>query len=109
VGTIKLTSGGVATSGPARRRFGPNGMHHHLIDPTTGESAEHGPLAVTVVASDPIDADAHATALAVSANVDEYMSARPALGALVVDGLDLPRHLGAIDFLIRPVSFEVTL
>ncbi len=107
LGTIRLPAGGVATSGPARRRFGPAGSLHHLIDPATGGSAERGPLAVTVVADDPADADAHATALAVAPNADEYLQARPGLGALVVDGLDPPRSLGAIDFLPRPVSFEV--
>ncbi len=109
LGTIRLPAGGVATSGPARRRFGPGGALHHLIDPATGEPADSGPLAVTVVARDPADADAHATALAVSATADDYIGARPGLGALVVGGLDPPLALGAIDFLPRPVSFEVTL
>ncbi len=109
LGTIRLAAGGVATSGPARRRFGPEGTLHHLIDPTTGRSADGGPLAVTAVARDPVDADAHATALAVSEDVDEYVSARPDLGAIVVTGLEPTQALGAIDFLPRPVSFEVTL
>ncbi len=109
LGTIRLAGGGVATSGPARRRFGPAGARHHLIDPATGESADAGPLAVTVVASDPAAADANATALAVSADAETYVRARPGLGALVVFGLDPPRTFGAIDFLPRPVSFEVTL
>ena len=109
VGTIRLPAGGVATSGPARRRFGPGGELHHLIDPATGAPADAGPLAVTAVARDPVDADAHATALAVSASADDYVGARPGLGALVVAGLDPPLVLGAIDFSPRPVSFEVTL
>lgn len=109
LGTVRLTGGGIATSGPARRRFGPAGAHHHLIDPATGESAERGPLTVTVIARDPSDADAHATALAVSPDADEYVSARPGLGALVVGGLEPPRVFGVVDFMPRPVSFEVTL
>jgi thiamine biosynthesis lipoprotein len=60
LGTIRLAAGGVATSGPARRRFGLAGAHH-LIDPASGGPAEHGPLSVTVVARRPVDADAHAT------------------------------------------------
>ena len=109
LGTIRLAAGGVATSGPARRRFGPAGALHHLIDPATGASADHGPLAVTVVAADPVDADAHATALAISTDADDYLRARPGLGALVVAGLDPPRSLGALDFLPRPLSFEVNV
>ena len=109
LGTVRLTSGGIATSGPARRRFGPAGAHHHIIDPATGESAERGPLTVTVIAQDPSEADAHATALAISDDADEYMRTRPALGALVVGGLEPPRVLGVVDFMPRPVSFEVTL
>ena len=109
LGTILLEAGGVATSGPARRRFGPAGALHHLIDPATGVSAEEGPLAVTVVARDPADADAHATALAVATDAEEYLRARPGLGALVVAGLGPPQVLGAIDFLPRPTVFEVTL
>lgn len=109
LGAIHLTAGGVATSGPARRRFGPSGVCHHLIDPATGASSDHGPLAVTVVAESAIDADAHATALAVSMDADHYLSARPGLGALLVEGLEPPRTLGAIDFLPHPVSFEVHL
>jgi thiamine biosynthesis lipoprotein len=109
LGTIALTAGGVATSGPARRRFGPDGTHHHLIDPDTGESSQLGPLAVTVVAPDPGTADAHATALAVSPDAGAYASAHPGLGALVVTGPGPPQLFGAIDFRPSPVSFEVTL
>ena len=107
LGTVRLSSGGIATSGPARRRFGPAGAHHHIIDPATGESAERGPLTVTVIAQDPSEADAHATALAISDDADEYVSARPGLGALVVGGLEPPRVLGVVDFVPRPISFEV--
>ncbi len=109
LGTIRLAAGAVATSGPARRRFGPEDALHHLIDPVTGEPADGGPLAVTVVARDPADADAHATALAVTEDAGAYLTARRGLGAIVVTGLEPTRALGAIDFLPRPVSFEVTL
>ena len=109
LGTIRLSVGGIATSGPTRRRFGPGRSLHHLLDPETGAPAERGPLAVTVVAHDSAAADAHATALAVSEDADEYMGARPALGAVVVRGPELPQTIGAIDFVSRPVSFEVTL
>ncbi len=109
LGTIRLQAGGVATSGPSHRRFGPDGSLHHLLDPETGAPADGGPLAVTVVARDPADADAHATALAVSEDAAGYVSERPGLGALVVRGVGPPRTTGAIDFVPRPVSFEVIL
>jgi thiamine biosynthesis lipoprotein len=64
--TLAISSGGVATSGRDRRRFGPGGRLHHLIDPETGLPAIRGPLAVTVVADDPGDAEAFATAFAIS-------------------------------------------
>ena len=46
--TLLVVGGGVATSGRDRRRFGPGGALHHLIDPSTGAPARGGPLAVTV-------------------------------------------------------------
>ena len=64
-GTLELTGGGVATSGRDTRRFGPAARLHHLIDPATGVPAAAGPLAVTVVAANATEAEAHATALAV--------------------------------------------
>ena len=65
--TLALESGGVATSGRDCRRFGPGRSAHHLIDPATGAPARGGPLAVTVVGPDAAWAEAHATALAVTA------------------------------------------
>jgi FAD:protein FMN transferase len=86
IATLRLAGGGVATSGPARRRFGPGGSLHHLLDPATCEPALHGPLAVTVVAADPAAADAHATALAITPvdGAAAYVAARPELAALLV-------------------------
>ena len=87
LGTLLLDSGGIATSGRNARRFGPAGSLHHLIDPATGLPAFAGPLAVTVVAADPAEAEGHATALAIS-NLTEaraQLARRPDLGALFVD------------------------
>jgi thiamine biosynthesis lipoprotein len=86
VGTLELRSGGVASSGRNRRRFGPECRQHHLIDPTTGAPAVVGPLAVTVVATSATEAEVHATALAVT-DVDDahgYLSARPDVAALLI-------------------------
>ena len=70
IGVLLLNSGGVATSGRDVRRFGPGRSLHHLIDPATGNPAAPGPLAVTVVAPDGAEAEAHATALAISTAAD---------------------------------------
>ena len=84
VGTMALSDRAVATSGRDVRRFGP-GLHH-LIDPSTGAVSQAGPLAVTVVAARPVEAEAHATALAICDPVDisGYLSDRPELAAMLV-------------------------
>jgi FAD:protein FMN transferase len=109
LGTIRLEAGGVATSGPSRRRFGPGNLLHHLIDPGTGEPAAGGPLAVTVTASDPAAADAHATALAVSGAEDAaaYVTRSRGLGAVVVDEAGEIAVLGDLDFILRRPAAEV--
>jgi FAD:protein FMN transferase len=94
--TLRLRSCGVATSGRDARRFGPDGGLHHLIDPATGTPAAAGPLAVTVVAGTAMEAEAHATALAV-ADIDEardYVRARPDIAALVIPEFDPPIAIG---------------
>ena len=81
---LLLSAGGVATSGRDRRRFGPGGSLHHLIDPATGEPALPGPLTVTVVAPDAAEAEAHATALAISGvqEAADHVAAHPRISAL---------------------------
>ena len=74
--TLQLNDGGVATSGRDRRRFGPGRSLHHLIDPETGTPAVRGPLAVTVVARDPSEAEALGTAFAISEPDDVRRLAR---------------------------------
>ena len=62
--TLELTSGGLATSGRDRRRWLRAGRElHHLIDPTTGTSAEGDLLRASVVAPDAIAAEVWAKAL----------------------------------------------
>lgn len=97
-GRLLLSGGGVATSGRAVRRFGPDRSLHHLIDPETGEPARAGPLAVTVVAPHAAEAEAHATALAVSNTDDirEHVAAHPRIGAFVVPHVGEPFALGAL-------------
>ena len=97
-GRLLLSGGGVATSGRDVRRFGPGRSLHHLIDPATGEPAKPGPLAVTVVAPHAAEAEAHATALAISseARIREHVAAHPRLGALVVPHAGEPFAVGAL-------------
>ncbi len=96
--TLAIDAGGVATSGRDRRRFGPNRSLHHLIDPATGAPALAGPLAVTVVAPDPAEAEAHATALAVSTPDEARAHLRrfPHLAALYVPEDGEPVAIGTL-------------
>ena len=93
---LSLGSGGIATSGRDRRRFGPSRSLHHLIDPQTGEPALAGPLTVTVVAPDAAEAEAHATTLAIAglAEAEAHVAARPHLSALYVPHTGSPVPLG---------------
>jgi FAD:protein FMN transferase len=95
--TLAVTGGGVATSGRDRRRFGPGRTLHHLIDPETGSPAERGPLAVTVVADDAGEAEALATAFAIS-ELEEVCRHAPARGvaALYVPDVGSPVPIGPL-------------
>ena len=97
--TLAVAGGGVATSGRDRRRFGPGRSLHHLIDPATGSPAERGPLAVTVVADDAAEAEALATAFAIS-ELEEVRSRARARGvaALWVPIAGTPVVIGALAF-----------
>jgi len=101
---LAIASGGVATSGRDRRRFGPGLAQHHLIDPQTGRPAGLGPLAATVAAAHPALAEAHATALAVTplADSEAYLAGRPGLAALLVPATGQPRVLGPLPLLPLP-------
>jgi thiamine biosynthesis lipoprotein len=59
LGTVRLHSGGIATSGTTRRRWQDGAAHaaHHIIDPRTGMPALTDLLAVTVVAPDAATAE----------------------------------------------------
>jgi FAD:protein FMN transferase len=93
---LALRGGGVATSGRDVRRFGPGRTLHHLIDPATGAPAKPGPLAVTVVAPDAAEAEAHATALAISPldEAEAHIAENPQLAALLVSHVGDPRVVG---------------
>ena len=94
--TLQLNGGGVATSGRDRRRFGPGRSLHHLIDPETGAPAVRGPLAVTVVARDPSEAEALGTAFAISELDDVRRLARErGVAALYVPAAGSPVEVGS--------------
>jgi thiamine biosynthesis lipoprotein len=98
LGTLELGQGGVSTSGRNTRRFGPGRALHHLIDPATGTPADAGPLAVTVVAGDPAEAEGYATALAIS-TADEarrLLAGRGDLSALYVPAGGPPLAFGPL-------------
>ena len=98
LGVLELHGAGVATSGRDRRRLGPAGDGHHLIDPATGRPAIPGPLAVTVVAQSALEAEPHATALAITPveQAAAYLAQRPQLGAIVVPHHGAPIVLGRV-------------
>jgi thiamine biosynthesis lipoprotein len=66
--TLRMRSGGVATSGIGRRLWrGPNGrLAHHLLDPATGAPAWTGLIAATAVAPTTLAAEALAKAALLS-------------------------------------------
>lgn len=64
VGEIQLSDGSVVTSGIYQRYFESEGkLYHHLLNPQTGLPIDNELMAVTVVSSDSVTADALATAI----------------------------------------------
>jgi FAD:protein FMN transferase len=62
--TLELIGSALATSGRDRRAWRRGGRQlHHLIDPSTGDSAASDVMRITVVAADAVDAEVLATSL----------------------------------------------
>jgi FAD:protein FMN transferase len=62
-GAVSVVRGGIATSGSGKRRWRRAGVvHHHLVDPATGRSAETPWLAVTASGATCVAADVAARA-----------------------------------------------
>ncbi len=61
--TVRIESGGIATSGRSKRQWRRGGrVQHHLIDPATGRPSESRWLEVTVAAGSCLASDAAAKA-----------------------------------------------
>ncbi len=87
VARLAFDAGGVATSSRLRRTWWHGGsVRHHLLDPTTGRSADTGVAAVTVLTGDAWRAEVLAKA-ALLAGLDAALDVLAAAGAtgLVVD------------------------
>ncbi|WP_379971187.1 FAD:protein FMN transferase [Ectobacillus sp. sgz5001026] len=58
ISSIDITSGGLATSTSAKRKWLVNGeYHHHLIDPATAHSSQSPIISATVTANSAVQAD----------------------------------------------------
>lgn len=92
---ISLSSGGLATSSVAVRRWQtPSGSAHHLIDPSTGDSVLSAWRTVSVAAGSCLDANIAATAAIV----------RGEPAAVWLEALGLPSRLVQTDGTVRHVG-----
>ena len=84
---LRLTEGGVATSGRDYRRWQRNGqLMHHLIDPRTDTPAQTDILSATVIAPSTQQADIAAKVWLIlgSANGTQWLESQPQLAGLAV-------------------------
>lgn len=84
---LALPGGGAATSGIDYRRWLRGGKwQHHIIDPRTGRPAATDLLSATVLAADPLRAEAAAKAIMISGSRAgmAWLQHRPALRGLLV-------------------------
>lgn len=87
LGTLQLQRGAVATSGSDYHRWKQGTLwNHHIIDPRSGLPANTDLLSVTVVAPEPVRAEAAAKAVLILGSVAgmDYLEADPDLAGLLV-------------------------
>ena len=89
IGTIALSGDdAVATSGAYERFREYNGKHyHHIIDPEKGYPADSGLISVSVICSDPVLADAYATAFFVMGfnETSKFLAENSGIFVILVD------------------------
>jgi thiamine biosynthesis lipoprotein len=85
--TLKITCGGVATSGKDYRRWLRAGQwQHHLIDPRTGLPAQTDVLSATVIAPNTFEAEIAAKVIAISGSQQglAWLEEQPDYAAIIV-------------------------
>jgi thiamine biosynthesis lipoprotein len=85
--TLRLESGGVATSGTDYHRWQQGDVwNHHLIDPATGLPAESDVLAATVIAPDTLRAEAATKAVVIAGSQAglDWLESDPTMAAVLV-------------------------
>jgi thiamine biosynthesis lipoprotein len=84
--TLKISQGGVATSGRDYRRWLRAGKwQHHLIDPRTGLPAQTDVLSVTVIAPTTFEAEIAAKVVAISGSEQglAWLEEQPGYAAVI--------------------------
>lgn len=99
IGSFRMGSGGVATSGDYQRCFMIDGVrYHHILVPTTGFPAR-GVVSVTVVANDATTADAYSTLVFVLGKERGFEMLQHTPG---IDGLIIYEEHNKLSFLLTP-------
>lgn len=78
---------GVATSSTDRRRWMQGGLlRHHIIDPSTGASAESDVVSATIVAPTAVEAETAAKSVLIRGSADglAWLESKPDLAALII-------------------------
>lgn len=86
--TLKIQSGGVATSGRDYRRWQKNGRwQHHIIDPRRGLPAETDLISATIIAPSAVEAETVAKVVMILGSQSglDWLEQHPRLSGLMID------------------------